>query len=93
MARPSSTCCPWATRCGLQIIAKGFQTYGDDFKIDKTEMAIDIRMKRPGEQYSIYKPQSEKKETGRAAYDAGNCIGYAANPGPRSGEDKPPIQL
>ena len=39
----------------LQIIAKGFQTYGDDYKIDKAEMAIEIKMKRPGEQYSIYK--------------------------------------
>jgi hypothetical protein len=39
----------------LQVIARGFQTYGEDYKIDKTDMAIDIRMKRPGEQYSIYK--------------------------------------
>ena len=39
----------------LQIIAKGFQTYGQDFKIDKPELAMEIRMKRPGEQYSIYK--------------------------------------
>ncbi len=39
----------------LQIIAKGFQTYGQDYKIDKPEMAIEVRMKRPGEQYSIYK--------------------------------------
>jgi len=39
----------------LQIIAKGFQTYGEDYKVDKAEMAIEIRMKRPGEQYSIYK--------------------------------------
>ena len=39
----------------LQVIAHGFQTYGEDYKIDKSEMAIDIRMKRPGEQYSIYK--------------------------------------
>jgi hypothetical protein len=39
----------------LQVIAKGFQTYGEDYKVDKAEMAIEIRMKRPGEQYSIYK--------------------------------------
>ncbi len=43
----------------LQIIAKGFQTYGQDFKVDKPEMAIEIRMKRPGEQYSIYKPHPD----------------------------------
>jgi hypothetical protein len=40
----------------LQIIAKGFQTYGQDYKIDKDQMALEIRMKRPGEQYSVYKP-------------------------------------
>ncbi len=39
----------------LQVIARGFQTYGDDYKIDKAEMAIEIRLRRPGEQYSIYK--------------------------------------
>ena len=46
----------------LQIIAKGFQTFGEDFKIDKSEMAIEIRMKRPGEQYSIYKDHSADTE-------------------------------
>ena len=38
----------------LQIIAKGFQTYGEEFKIDRPEISMEIRMKRPGEQYSIY---------------------------------------
>ena len=47
----------------LQIIAKGYQTYGGDYKIDKDQLAIEIRMKRPGEQYSIYKahPEDEQK--------------------------------
>ena len=39
----------------LQIIAKGFQTYGQEFKIDKESISMEVRMKRPGEQYSIYK--------------------------------------
>jgi hypothetical protein len=39
----------------LQIIAKGFQTYGQDYKVDKPQLTIEVRMKRPGEQYSIYK--------------------------------------
>lgn len=39
----------------LQIIAKGYQTYGGDFKVDRPEISMEIRMKRPGEQYSIYK--------------------------------------
>ena len=46
----------------LQIIAKGFQTYGGDYKIDKGELAIEVRMKRPGEQYSIYKPHPESDQ-------------------------------
>src|SRR5579863_4995201 len=29
----------------LQIIAKGFQTYGQDYKIDKDQVAIEVRMK------------------------------------------------
>jgi len=45
----------------LQIIAKGFQTYGGDYKIDKGELAIEVRMRRPGEQYSIYKPHPESQ--------------------------------
>jgi len=46
----------------LQIIAKGFKTYGNDYIVDKDQMAIEIRMKRPGEQYSIYKPHPENGE-------------------------------
>lgn len=48
----------------LQIIAHGYQTYGQDYKIDKDQIAIEVRMKRPGEQYSIYKDHSgDKKDT------------------------------
>ena len=46
---------PIGSTMRLQIIAKGYQTYGQDYKIDKSEMSFGIRMKRPGEQYSIYK--------------------------------------
>lgn len=50
----------------LQIIAKGFQTYGGDFKVDKTEISKEIRMKRPGQQYSIYRNNDDaaKSENG-----------------------------
>jgi hypothetical protein len=40
----------------VQVIVRGFQTYGEDYKVDKPDMGIEVRMKRPGEQYSIYKP-------------------------------------
>ena len=39
----------------LQIIADGYQTYGQSYKIDKAEMTMEVRMKRPGGQYTIYK--------------------------------------
>ncbi|MGB7548227.1 MAG: hypothetical protein WBM14_10795 [Terracidiphilus sp.] len=43
----------------LQVIARGYQTYGEDFKIDKSKMAIEVKLKRPGQQYSIYKHHAD----------------------------------
>ena len=43
----------------LQVIANGFQTYGEDYKIDTAEKQIVVKMKRPAEQYSIYKDHSK----------------------------------
>jgi len=48
----------------LQIIADGFQTYGADYKIDKPEMSMEIRMKRPGAQYSVYKNTGPNSSSG-----------------------------
>jgi len=55
---------PIGSTMRLQILAKGYQTYGQDYKIDKSELAFGVRLKRPGEQYSIYKdhPQDEPKD-------------------------------
>src|ERR1700734_4363372 len=38
----------------LQVIADGWKTYGDDYKIDTDSKEIVVKMKRPGEQYSFY---------------------------------------
>jgi hypothetical protein len=46
----------------LQIIAKGFKTYGQDYKVDKPQLTIEVRMKRPGEQYSVYKDHPDDAE-------------------------------
>jgi hypothetical protein len=54
----------------LQVIAKGFQTFGDDYKVDKDQLSINIRMKRPGEQYSIYKEHPDKLLGGKSAEGA-----------------------
>jgi len=49
---------PMGETVRLQIIAKGYQTYGGDYNVDSNDMSIEVRMKRPGAQYSIYKAHS-----------------------------------
>jgi hypothetical protein len=61
---------PMGDTVRLQVIARGFQTYGEDYKVDKAEMAIDIRMKRPGEQYSIYKSHDNSASGGKSTDSA-----------------------
>jgi hypothetical protein len=39
----------------IQVIAPGFQTYGDDFNIAQPTQEIVIKLQRPKDQYSIYK--------------------------------------
>jgi len=47
----------------VQVLAEGFQTFGDDYDVDKPEMQITIRLKRPSGQYSIYDEHpGEKKD-------------------------------
>ena len=38
----------------IQVLAPGFQTFGNDYDIDKPDVDIEIRLKRPTTQYSIY---------------------------------------
>jgi hypothetical protein len=47
----------------IQVLAPGFQTFGEDYDIDRPVEEITVKMKRPTEQYSIYKDnQNEKKD-------------------------------
>src|SRR5437660_12887709 len=32
----------------IQVLAPGFQTFGEDYQIDKAEMLITVKLKRPG---------------------------------------------
>jgi len=45
----------------IQVLAPGFQTYGEDFDISKPDTQITIKLKRPVDQYSVYgsKPQAD----------------------------------
>ena len=38
----------------VQVLAPGFQTYGEDFDIGQPSVDITIKLKRPTKQYSIY---------------------------------------
>lgn len=38
----------------VQVIAHGFQTFGQDYTINQPEQEVVIRLKRPQGQYSIY---------------------------------------
>lgn len=46
----------------IQVLAPGFQTFGEDYQIDKPEMAITVKLKRPGEQYSVYENHGDAKK-------------------------------
>lgn len=47
----------------IQVLAPGFQTYGDDYEIGDPSKDITIKMKRPTKQYSIYEEHpAEQKD-------------------------------
>jgi len=43
----------------VQVLAVGFQTYGEDFDVDKAKMEFTIKLKRPQGQYSVYDDHSK----------------------------------
>jgi hypothetical protein len=52
----------------IQVLAQGFQTYGQDYEINQPTTNVTIKLKRPGDQYSIYDdknqaPPPEKKDS------------------------------
>jgi hypothetical protein len=62
----------------VQVLATGFQTFGEDYDIDQPVQEITVRMKRPTEQFSIYTdtPKDKKEDTEPA-------------PAPDKGDEKP----
>ena len=48
----------------VQVLAPGFQTYGEDYEIDSEAKDIVVKLKRPQKQYSIYDdvPGAPKKD-------------------------------
>src|SRR5208283_537126 len=66
----------------LQVIADGYQTYGQSYKIDKPEITMEVRMKRPGGQYTIYKNTGSNSGGG----SGGSSNSSPSTPPPASGD-------
>jgi hypothetical protein len=47
----------------VQVLAPGFQTFGEDYDVNKPEMEIAVKLKRPQSQYSIYDDQKDPKKS------------------------------
>jgi hypothetical protein len=51
----------------VQVLAPGFQTYGEDFDVNQPTMEITVKLKRPSGQYSIYDDHSGDKKDDKAS--------------------------
>ncbi|HEX3891700.1 MAG TPA: hypothetical protein VHW46_03930 [Terracidiphilus sp.] len=60
---------PTGSKVLLQVLAKGYQTYGKDYDIDKSQMSFEVKLKRPSKQYSIYEKHPEAAEGNGADKD------------------------
>lgn len=49
----------------LQIIASGFQTYGAEYQLDGATKEIEVKLQKPGRQYSIYEKHDESQVGGQ----------------------------
>ena len=71
----------------LQVVANGYQTFGDDFDIPEATKSIDIKLKRPTRQYSIYEKHDDTLQGGA---DSKPSAQPPANSQPPAGSTKPP---
>lgn len=45
----------------VQVIAKGYQTFGQTFDVDEDERTIEIKLNLPQAQYSVHEAEASKK--------------------------------
>src|ERR1700752_2913902 len=45
----------------IQVLAPGFQTFGDDYDVNQASMDITVKLKRPASQYSVYEEHPSEK--------------------------------
>ena len=43
----------------VQVLAPGFQTFGEDYQINKPQLEIQVKLKKPGGQFSTYGNNSD----------------------------------
>lgn len=46
----------------VQVLASGFQTFGEDYDVNQAKMNFTVKLKRPQGQYSIYQDHPEEKK-------------------------------
>ena len=46
----------------IQVLASGFQTFGNDYDVAQPNLDITIKLKRPDRQYSIYEDHPNDKQ-------------------------------
>jgi 5-hydroxyisourate hydrolase-like protein (transthyretin family) len=63
----------------VQVLAQGFQTFGEDYRVDQAETLVTIRLKRPAKQITSYGVQDGAKKNG----DAGKTDGTAQQSPPQ----------
>ena len=51
----------------IQVLAHGFQTFGEDYDIDKSKTEIAIKLKRPQGQFSIYDGRAQDSSAPKQA--------------------------
>jgi len=80
----------------VQVLAPGFQTFGEDYEIKQPETLITVRMKRPTGQYSVYDSQNKDKEKSYGVQEKEKSTGKdkKADPptSPPSQQSPPPDQ-
>jgi len=51
---------PVGDQLRLQVLAPGFQTYGSDYDLPSDTKDIEVKLKRPQKQYSIYEAHPDE---------------------------------
>jgi hypothetical protein len=46
----------------VQVLAPHFQTFGEDYEVNKAQMEITVKLKHPGGQYSVYENHGDEKK-------------------------------